>query len=194
MPGNQGPGTREGQQFPGWAGQPERRGEAALQDDPAIKGSITPASLPAGFLKSGKCTSYFGFGLVLGSTPAEKGRQSSDEAITRTRILLKVNEDGTAAQALTALVISDRTVLRTWRRCAEIGLGEVLSHRNQVNSRRKVGDHSEAYLMASARSPAMEGRTLWILRPRRMRLRRGGKSTGASTRRAAGMWRTLRTC
>ena len=58
------PTPREGRQLPGRTVQPERRGETALPDDPAIKGRSTPPRLPAGFPASGKCTSHLGFGLV----------------------------------------------------------------------------------------------------------------------------------
>ena len=43
VPGEQGGGTGEGRQIPGRAVQPERRGETALPDGPAIKGRNTPA-------------------------------------------------------------------------------------------------------------------------------------------------------
>ena len=46
--------------------QPERRGETALPDGPAIKGRNTPARLPPRFPAPGKCTSHLGFGLVSG--------------------------------------------------------------------------------------------------------------------------------
>ena len=44
--GEQGGGAGEGRQIPGRAVQPERRGETALPDGPAIKGRNTPARLP----------------------------------------------------------------------------------------------------------------------------------------------------
>ena len=43
-------------QIPGRAVQPERRGETALPDGPAIKGRNTPARLPPRFPAPGKCT------------------------------------------------------------------------------------------------------------------------------------------
>ena len=64
MPGEQGGGAGEGRQIPGRAVQPERRGETALPDGPAIKGRNTPARLPPRFPAPGKCTSHLGFGLV----------------------------------------------------------------------------------------------------------------------------------
>ena len=63
MPGEQGGGAGEGRQIPGRAVQPERRGETALPDGPAIKGRNTPARLPPRFPAPGKCTSHLGFGL-----------------------------------------------------------------------------------------------------------------------------------
>ena len=51
-------------QIPGRAVQPERRGETALPDGPAIKGRNTPARLPPRFPAPGKCTSHLGFGLA----------------------------------------------------------------------------------------------------------------------------------
>ena len=62
--GQQGGGAGEGRQIPGRAVQPERRGETALPDGPAIKGRNTPARLPPRFPAPGKCTSHLGFGLV----------------------------------------------------------------------------------------------------------------------------------
>ena len=49
VPGEQGGGAGEGRQIPGRAVQPERRGETALPDGPAIKGRNTPARLPPRF-------------------------------------------------------------------------------------------------------------------------------------------------
>ena len=51
-------------------------------------------------------------------------------AITRARILIKIDEgwtcSGAAPQVATALDVSERTVFRTKRRYAEEGLDEVL--------------------------------------------------------------------
>ena len=55
---------RRGSAIPGRADQPERRGETALPDSPAIKGRITPERHPAGITTPGKCASHLGFGLV----------------------------------------------------------------------------------------------------------------------------------
>ena len=65
-----GRGAGEGRQIPGRAVQPERRGETALPDGPAIKGRNTPARLPPRFPAPGKCTSHLGFGLVSGPADA----------------------------------------------------------------------------------------------------------------------------
>ena len=48
--------------------RPERRGETALPDGPAIKGRNTPARLPPRFPAPGKCTSHLGFGLAFEQT------------------------------------------------------------------------------------------------------------------------------
>ena len=61
--GQQGGGAGACRQIPGRAVQPERRGETALPDSPAIKGRNTPARLPPRFPAPGKCTSHLGFGL-----------------------------------------------------------------------------------------------------------------------------------
>ena len=74
----------------------------------------------------------------------EKGRlrkmiragRSSAQAITRARILIKLDEGWTAPQVATALDVSERTVFRTKRRYAEEGLDE----RDQVNRPRKVDE------------------------------------------------------
>ena len=46
----------------------KEEGPAALPNSPAIKSRSAPASLPARFPSSGKCTSHFGFSLVLEKT------------------------------------------------------------------------------------------------------------------------------
>ena len=63
--------------YPGWAGQTERGSPAALPNSPAIKSRSAPASLPARFPSSGKCTSHFGFSLVVRSIPALAGQPSA---------------------------------------------------------------------------------------------------------------------
>ena len=70
--GDQGLGAGEGRQIPGRAVQPERRGETALPDGPAIKGRNTPARLPPRFPAPGKCTSHLGLGLELSRTIQQK--------------------------------------------------------------------------------------------------------------------------
>ena len=110
----------------------------------------------------------------------EKGRlrnmiragRSSAQAITRARILIKIDEGWTAPQVATALEVSERTVFRTKRRYAEEGLDEMLRHRNQVNRPRKVDERVEAHpvsstgqaLIALACSSAPEGHDHWTLR------------------------------
>ena len=87
----------------------------------------------------------------------EKGRlrrmirsgRSSAQAITRARILLKIDEGWSAPQAAAALDVSERTVFRTKRRYAEEGLDEVLRHHNQVNRPRKVDEKVEAHPVSS---------------------------------------------
>ena len=98
----------------------------------------------------------------------EKGRlrkmiragRSSAQAITRARILIKIDEGWTAPQVATALDVSERTVFRTKRRYAEEGLDEVLRHHNQVNRPRKVDERVEAHLIALACSPVPDGQPL----------------------------------
>ena len=72
VPGEQGGGAGEGRRIPGRAVQPERRGETALPDGPAIKGRNTPARLPPRFPAPGKCTSHLGFGLAFALTAGEQ--------------------------------------------------------------------------------------------------------------------------
>ena len=79
LPGKQGGSAGEGRQLPGRAGQPERRGETALPDSPAIKGRSTPERLPAGITTPGKCASHLGFGLV-----QKMGRTNTDRGIVPT--------------------------------------------------------------------------------------------------------------
>ena len=78
----------------------------------------------------------------------EKGRlrrmiragRSSAQAITRARILLKIDQVWPAPQVAAALDVSERTVFRTKRRYAEEGLDKVLRHHNQVNRPISVAD------------------------------------------------------
>ena len=63
MPGKQGGGGGEGRQIPVRSDYPERRGETALPDCPAVKGRNIPARLPARLPTLSKCTSHLGFGL-----------------------------------------------------------------------------------------------------------------------------------
>ena len=134
-----------------------------------------------------------------------RGGRSSARAMTRARILLKMDEGWTAPQAAAALEVSERTVFRIKRRYVEEGLEEVLRHRTQVNRYRKVDERVEAHLIALACSPAPEGHDHWTLRlladktvelgvveslaPETVRLRlkktrssRGRRSSGASPR------------
>ena len=90
--------------------------------------------------------------------------RSSARAMTRARILLKMEEGWTAPQTAAALEVSERTVFRTKRRYVEEGLEEVLRHRSQVNRYRKVDERVEAHLIALACSPAPEGHEHWTLR------------------------------
>ena len=90
--------------------------------------------------------------------------RSSAQAITRARILLKVDEGWKAAQVATALDISERTVIRARKRYAQEGLEETLHRRNQVNRHWKVDERVESHLIALACSPAPEGHDHWTLR------------------------------
>ena len=131
--------------------------------------------------------------------------RSSAQAITRARILLKVDEGWKAAQVAKALDISERTVIRARKRYAQEGLEETLHRRNQVNRYRKLDERVEAHLIALACSPAPEGHDHWTLRLlagktvelglveslshetvrlhlKKTRSSRGGSSSGASPR------------
>ena len=101
-----------------------------------------------------------------------RGGRNSTQAITRARILLKIDEGWPAPQVATALDVSERTVFRTKRRYVEEGLEEVLRHHNSPHPYPKVGGKVEAHpvsstgqaLIAVACSPAPEGRVHWTLR------------------------------
>ena len=73
MPGKQGGGGGEGRQIPVRSDYPERRGETALPDCPAVKGRNIPARLPARLPTLSKCTSHLGFGLVQAWEAAVEG-------------------------------------------------------------------------------------------------------------------------
>ena len=105
MPGEQGGGAGEGRQIPGRAVQPERRGETALPDGPAIKGRNTPARLPPRFPAPGKCTSHLGFGLdtldtvvevlsllVVGQRQIERKIVSLDVDVTMVKAVMEGEE------------------------------------------------------------------------------------------------------
>ncbi len=81
------------------------------------------------------------------------------QAITRARILLKVDEGWRAAQVATSLDISERTVIRAGKRYAQEGLEETLHRRNQAYRYRKVDERGEAHLTALACSPAPRATT-----------------------------------
>ena len=105
-------------------------------------------------------------------TAQDKGRlrrmiragRNPTEAITQARILLKTDEGWTAARAVVAMDVSQRTVFRAKRRYAEKGLDEALRRRNQVNRYRKLDDRGEAHLIALACSEPPEGHEHWTLR------------------------------
>ena len=63
--------------------------------------------------------------------------RSSAQAISRARILLKIDEGQTALHVVAALNVSERTVFRVKRRHVEEGLEEVLRHHNSLNQYRK---------------------------------------------------------
>ena len=64
--------------------------------------------------------------------------RSSAQAISRARILLKIDEGQTAPHVVAALDVSERTVFRVKRRHVEEGLDEVLRHHNSLNKYRKA--------------------------------------------------------
>ena len=70
-----------GRQIPCRAVQPERRGETALPDGPAIKARSTPARLPHRFPSPGKCTSHLGFGLGVTERLNVQERRSGQRAL-----------------------------------------------------------------------------------------------------------------
>ena len=90
--------------------------------------------------------------------------RSSAQAITRARILLKIDEGWSGPQVAVALDVSERTVFRAKRRYAEDGLEEALRHHNQAHRHRKLDDGVEAHLIALACSPPPEGHDHWTLR------------------------------
>lgn len=110
------------------------------------------------------------YGVQLSSQ--EKGRlrkmvrtgRNSAQAVTRARILLKIDEGCSAPEVAAALDISQRTVLRAKRRYVEEGLEEVLRHHNSPTPHCKVDDKVEAHLIALACSPAPDGHDHWTLR------------------------------
>ena len=117
----------------------------------------------------------------------EKGRlrkmiragRSSAQAITRARILIKIDEGWTAPQVATALDVSERTVFRTKRRYAEEGLDEVLRHHNQVNRPRKV-DERATLAVNSGQGGGVGIGGVFISRAVRLRLSsRGSRNNGA---------------
>ena len=75
-PGKQGGGGGEGRQIPVRSDYPERRGETALPDCPAVKGRTIPARLPARLPTLSKCTSHLGFAACLRSIFADEYRLS----------------------------------------------------------------------------------------------------------------------
>ena len=124
-----GVGRGEGRQIPGRAVQPERRGETALPDGPAIKGRNTPARLPPRFPAPGKCTSHLGFGLGNLITAAywkmRADRSGSLETMAVTSRLVVLSDcfftgPGLAVLMATGILIVSQT---GWRRFQEPCLG-----------------------------------------------------------------------
>ena len=68
-----------GRKIPGWANPPERRGETALPDSPAIQGRDVTPKLQASSRLLGKCTSHPGFGFERQSVRPQVVVQLSDE-------------------------------------------------------------------------------------------------------------------
>ena len=115
--GEQGGGTAEGRQLPRRAGQPERRGQTALPDGPAVKGRSTPARFPARFPASGECTSHLGLGLeTTGSDQAFQDvrywepNQSLEEILLR-KIFLNIHLE--LLHGLSEILISHRRPMET---------------------------------------------------------------------------------
>ena len=69
------------------------------------------------------CRSQYGVRLQHRLRKMIRAGRSSAQAITRARILIKIDEGWTAPQVATALDVSERTVFRTKRRYAEEGAG-----------------------------------------------------------------------
>ena len=90
--------------------------------------------------------------------------RTSARVINRARILLKTDEGWSASQVAAALDTSPRTVFRTKRQYAEVGLGGVLHDRPQANRYRKLDDRGEAQPDCPGVQRAPDGRDRWTLR------------------------------
>ena len=90
--------------------------------------------------------------------------KGSARVATRARILLKTDEDWSAAKVSQALDVAVGTVFNVKRRFAEGGLEGVLKDRPQTHRFRKMDDRAEAHLIALACSPAPDGHEHWKLR------------------------------
>jgi transposase len=89
--------------------------------------------------------------------------------ITRGRILLLADENNPEArlkdaEIVKALQVSARTVERTRQNCVEKGIEAALNHKQPYRRKPKSLDgKAEAHLVATACSPAPEGRERWTL-------------------------------
>jgi transposase len=95
--------------------------------------------------------------------------KSAARKITRGRILLLADENNPEtrlkdAEIVKALQVSARTVERTRQNCVEKGIEAALNHKQPYRRKPKSLDgQAEAHLVATACSPAPEGRERWTL-------------------------------
>lgn len=100
-----------------------------------------------------------------------KGRGISDTARMRCRILILLDENHqsthTYTQCKALLGVSSATIATVVKEYSEGGIDKVLSRKpnpNAHNALRKVDGRVEARLIATACSPAPEGRSRWTLK------------------------------
>lgn len=92
------------------------------------------------------------------------GKESARK-LTRARILLKADENWTDEAIHRALDVSISTIERVRRRFVEGGLERALNCRPYTRRyERKLDGKAEAYLIALARSPPLDGHKHWSLR------------------------------
>ncbi len=90
--------------------------------------------------------------------------QHSARARTRARVLLKLGEGWSLAEACRDFDVCRNTVIAVRARFAEGGVDAVVCHKRQARYRQALSGSQQAHLIAAACSPVSNGHDHWTLR------------------------------